>query len=48
MVVYYEGWRTVILKSVETNQLIRVFLEEETYLQAFTSFTGPWKDSNIL
>ena len=24
MVVYYEGWRTVILKSVENNQLIRV------------------------
>jgi len=29
MVVYYEGWRTVILKSVETNQLIRVSLKKE-------------------
>ena len=40
MVVYYEGWRTVILKSVENNQLIRVFWKKKPIYKPLLHLLG--------
>ena len=40
MVVYYEGWRTVILKSVESNQLIRVFWKKKPIYKPLLHLLG--------